>query len=142
MVAIILATSSSWSPSIYYFLFMVTITIAISWSWSPSLLLFLGCNCDHCYCFMVVVVWCHQLLIRYLCHHCCLFSGRVHLVPSLLLLLLLRQSTSPYPILCRCGVSDVEHEVALASTTFAQVSFWSMLIFFLFFLFFVFLFGS
>jgi len=101
----------------YYFMVMVAIIVVTSWSWSPSILLFLN-HGHHHYCYFLVMVtivaitswsWSPSLL---------LFHGRGRLLPSLLLLLLLKQGTFPYPILCRCGVSNVEHEVALASTTF------------------------
>ncbi len=101
----------------YYFMVMVAIIVATSWSWSPSILLLLN-HGHHHYCYFLVMVtivaitswsWSPSLL---------LFHGRGCLLPSLLLLLLLRQGIFPYPILCKCGVSDVEHEVALASTTF------------------------
>jgi hypothetical protein len=127
MVDIITTASWSWSPSIsllhgcdhhYCCYFVVVITISIiSWSWLPSLLLLHGHGRHRYYYFLIMVTiitvtswsWSPSLL---------LFHGRGCLLPSLLLLLLLRQGIFPYPILCKCGVSDVEHEVALASTTF------------------------
>ncbi len=145
VVTIILATSWSWSPSLllfhscdyhhcFYFVVMITIAITL-WSWSPLLLLLPSHGHHHCYYFLVMVTLRHQLLLRYLHHRCCLLSDCVCLMPLLLLFFLLRQGTSPFPFLYRCGMP-----VGLSSNHIHLGKFYfSMLIFFLFFLFLVFL---
>jgi hypothetical protein len=114
---------------------VVTIVIAIPWS--PLLLMFHGRgHCCYC-CFMIMVAFTTTVLWSWLpllllfhacCHHCCCFESvftitfvcfMVVVIVIIVVSFVEARYFPPILVLRRCGMLDVELQLALAPTTFA-----------------------